>query len=216
MADNYVQLRAEGSGKKKRTQTHTVNSQEVHSDYAIVTDEATDVQSRVLNAEPGVSDYGQVVRVASHHLTNRVYKHWQVIGLTGNTTEALQTLTPVTGFTADSTASTFIVTSGKTLCIQNLTVMNRSDAATAFWVRANLRVNTGGTVTASSPIAHSVTLPYRSVAAAAANFGSFDEGWIPGGLWVPAGASYGISFVSASGTAARLKCDIYMYGYEFG
>lgn len=207
----YIQLDADGTGKKKRTQTLTVASNILHTGYDIRVGE-TGNRAAVLNAAPSSADYGLLTRNAPQARDQRFY---QVLGLTGNTTEALQTLTPTSNFVTGSTGTTFTVTAGKTLFVEHLGIHNRSDAATAFWARANLRVNTAGTATASSPIALSATLPYRSVAAAAAGFGSFDEVWYPGGVYIPAGASFGISYVSSSGTAARLKVDIFLVGFEF-
>lgn len=208
---SFIQVGADGTGKKKRTQTHTVDTQTVHTGYDIVTADTVDAQAPVLNTMPATGDYGLSVRAVAPSRTQMLF---QVSDLQGNTTEALQTLTPVVDFTTGTGAATFTVTTGKTFVVSHLGIQNRSNAATAFWALANLRVNTGGTVTATSPIALTSTLPYRSVAAAAANFGSFDEVWYPGGLWIPSGASWGVSFVSSSGTAVRLRFDIYLTGWE--
>jgi hypothetical protein len=71
--------------------------------------------------------------------------------VTGNATEALITLTPYRDLTAGSTATTFAVTSGKRLRLQQLVVTWRNNTAAAGGVTVRLRL-LAGTVLVTSPV----------------------------------------------------------------
>ena len=208
MADNYVQLQPDSTGKKMRTQDRTVNAQSVHEQYTIICDETTGSAAKVTNAVPGSTDYGQVVRVVQPARTQRTI-YVQATAANSVTTEALITASNVLGFATATTGTTFTVTSGKTFYIQSVIVGFALSTAAAAWGRINLRVNTGGTATATSPIAATVTVPTQSTAAIAG--GGFGAATFPDGLALPAGASFGVSHI-ASATTGILNFTI--VGYE--
>lgn len=209
MADDYVALNPDAAGKKIRTQSRTVGANSVHEQYTITCDEATGNAARVLNAVPASTDYGQVVRPVPVTRTQRsIYA--QATAANAVTTEALISCTSVLNFTTGSTATTHTVTAGKTFHIQSITLGFALTASAANWGRINLRVNTGGTATATSPIAASVTVATQSTAVAGG--GGFGLATYADGLWLPAGASFGISHVALATTAI---VNFIIVGYEF-
>lgn len=212
MADDYVQLNPDNAaGKKIRTQTRTVGANSVHEQYTITCDETTGQAARVLNAAPASTDYGQVVRPV---LPDRVQRSIYVQATAANavTTEALISATPVTNFTTGSAATTFTVTAGKTFHIQSITLALALTSTTSMWGRINLRVNTGGTATATSPIAASLTVATQSTAVAGG--GGFGLATYADGLWLPAGASFGVSHIAGPSVTTAIV-NFIIVGYEF-
>lgn len=209
MADGYVQLNPDSTGKKVRTQSRTVGADTVHEQYSILCDETSGNAAKVQNAVPASSDYGLTVRRVDPARTQRTL-YVQAAAANAVTTEALITTSNVLGFATATTGTTFTVTSGKTFHIQSILLAVALTSTVATWGRINLRVNTGGTATATSPIAASVTVPTQSTAVAGG--GGYGVATYADGLWLPAGASFGVSHV-ASATTAILNFAI--VGYEF-
>lgn len=210
MADDYIQLPADGAGKKQRTQSRTVGANTVHETYAINTDATTGNSARVLNAAPAATDYGLVVRRVDPARTQRTFHG---LGFTPAASETLVTLTPVTAFASGSTGTSFAVTSGKTYRLQALFISHRLTSATAQFLRISVRVNTSGAVATTSPIVATAMIPSYLAAA-----GGGASAWLPlpEGLDIPASAGanvqIGVTHI-ATGTAA--VCDVTLVGYEY-
>lgn len=82
----------------------------------------------------------------------RTYVTLTAVGIAGVTSEALATFTKNVGGTATASQTNYTITSGKTLRVQGMVVGLRAGAAAIQWVQVNLRHNTGGATTASSPL----------------------------------------------------------------
>lgn len=207
MADDFIQMNPDGSGKKIRTQNRTVGANTVHEQYTITTDETTGNTARVLNTAPAATDYGLVVRPAPPLRTQRtLYIQSQTPSATG---PALYTTSSVLNFATATTGTTFTVTSGKTFRVMAMTVTQYNSTTTAGWARMLLVVNTGGTATATSPIAAQLT---ATSAAAVANVGECAVVAFPEGIDIPSAASFAVP-VTVSATTARF--DIALFGYEY-
>lgn len=216
MANSYSQAGPDRTGKKKRTQTATVGSDTVHAGYDIQTSDATGNRSRVLNANPTTTDYGIVSReVSSKAGYGRTERTFVATGLTGNKTAAtLISMTPYTDYVAGGATTTFTVTSGKTFVVQYMTMTNLvAVATTIFWARFELRVNTGGAVVATSPIAATLSVP-PNMSTAAAIGGQSKSLSLGEGVAIPSGAGFGMTQIDSGGTAIRLNMDVALYGYE--
>lgn len=136
--------------------------------------------------------------------------------INSNSTEALVTLTPTNDFATGTAANNFTVPAGKTFRPQMLIMGGRVATANAppNWGVARLRANVSGAVAVSSPLIGSVHIRLRNTNAVA--IGHVDSFRFPEGtVDLPAGASYGISFDTATGTVARTVWSICLIGYEF-
>jgi len=135
-----------------------------------------------------------------------------IAGVTGVTTEALVSMVPQRGGTAAGAATTFTVTSGKTLRLTNIFVgFITSTSATVTSGRFSLRMVASGTPTASSTIVMSFPLSFPS-SAAALNEGTSQFIDIPGGLEFSGTMSFGISQVMSS---ANSTIWVSVLGYEY-
>lgn len=129
---------------------------------------------------------------------------------TAATTEALITLTPITDGTAGTAGTSFTITSGKRFRIQALTVSTRNAAAAIQGVIVNLRVNTAGATTATSPLLLSVG---TGTIAATANVSNGNCAAIPDGLEILGNGTVTIG-VSQVGTATANN-TVTLVGYEY-
>lgn len=208
MADSFIQMPADGTGKKVRTQTRVVGTDTVHESYVINTDETTGNTARVLNAIPAATDYGLLVRRID---PARTPKTFLASGVAGTTTDALLTLTPVTNFVNGTNATTHAVASGKTLRLMGLTISQYTTAATANWTRVFVRCNPSGVVANTSPVVVAGQIPGT---AAAANTGATAHLDFPDGIDIPfgSGAQIGISAISLATTSV---ITVSLVGYEY-
>lgn len=129
--------------------------------------------------------------------------------VTGVTTEALSTMAINKGGTTSS-ATSYTVTSGKTLRIQGIFMCVLGSSTTAAFGRARLRA-VNGTLSVSSPMVFSLDDGSFTGTAAAGN----GEGqWIiiPDGLEIPAGWQIGISQVINT-TSSTISVSL--IGYEY-
>lgn len=207
MADNYIQMNPDGTGKKIRTQDRTVGANSVHEQYSINTDEVTGNTARILNANPATTDYGIVVRPAPLTRTHRViYLQSQTPSATAAT---VYTMSSSLGFATATTGTAFTVTTGKTFRVMAMSVTQYNSTTTAGWARMLLTVNTGGTAVAGSPISAQLT---ATSAAAVANVGECAVIQFPEGIDIPAAASFTVA-LAVSATTARV--DYSLIGYEY-
>lgn len=208
MADTFIQMPADGTGKKVRAQSRVVGADTVHETYVINTDPTTGNSARVLNAPPAATDYGLVTRRIDPARTQRTLHG---IAAASAVAETLFTLTPVTQFVAGSTGTSIAVTAAKTFRIQSITAGLRQGAATATYARVSIRVNPSGAVTTTSPVIASILLPTWL---AAIGGGASLPVPIPEGLEVPvgAGAQIGATHIAL---ATGNFVDVVIQGYEY-
>ena len=136
-----------------------------------------------------------------------------VDSLSGITTEALATLNITKGLVAQTAATSYTVTSGKTLRIQSITLTVVPPSTTAATSR--IRVRAAATVAASSPV-------IANVAAGSANVAFYagqTQAEIPEGLEVAGGQQIGISHIESSiiagSTTTGAGVSFCLIGYEY-
>lgn len=113
-------------------------------------------------------------------------------------TDTMMTLTETTGFVVGSNASSFSVTSGKTLRIQSIYVSDTGGSA-----RVRLRVSSSGSVTTSTLI----VTPYLLSSGVLFTLPS-------GGIELSGNNQFGISMVQFDGPGYH-NTDIFIIGYEY-
>lgn len=214
----YMQVGADGAGKKERTQTFVDGSDTTHVAYNINVDESTGNQTRMLNAHPSTSDYALISRNLDEGEPGGIvrYAHsYTAKDLNSNTTETLQTLTPVADFVAETAGTSFVVPANRVFRIQAFILACRIANATSppLYGWARLRVDPSTTVTAASPMVAEIMCFVTK--AAAIGVGDVRSSPVGNGIDIPAGASWGITLQTATGTAARTLWDITVIGYEF-
>lgn len=211
MADSFIQMPGDGTGKKVRTQSRVVGVDTVHESYVINTDPTDGSAAAVKNVPPGASDYGMVVRRVDPARTQR---NFQLVAFaTTATADTMMSITPITGFASAAAATSFAITAGKTFRIQAIMAAMRLSSAATHYAQIRVRVNTNGAVTTASPIIANILLP---APAALANAGIAVPLDIPEGLDVPAsaGANVQIGFsVQTSLIATVVDCMV--MGYEY-
>ncbi len=156
--------------------------------------EITDGYGNVLGTSnnPLVTSSGSSARVAKTFYVNNQ------LG-TGFFSEAMVTLTPTSDFTAGSTGTSFGVTSGKTLRIQNIIVTLASGAPSVGTVK--VRISSSGSVTtSSSPIATFTSENFLTNVS------------FPDGLELSGSMQLGVSFKSGNSSQGF---DCYIVGYEY-
>jgi hypothetical protein len=131
--------------------------------------------------------------------------------LTGVTTEALGSMNSTKGFVAQTAGTTYTVTAGKTLRLQSLVITVRDTTTTLSTSRVRVRVNTSGTVVASSPIAYAVEV-VNLPGTAAAGVGTAEAVDFPDGLEIPGGSQIGMSHIESSVSCTISVC---LLGYEY-
>lgn len=143
----------------------------------------------------------------------RTVKIYECSTTAGVTTEAMLTLTPLSGFVAGSTGTSFSVTSGKTFRIQAINVSVRTTATnSSASAIVRLRISSSGAVTTG-------TTPAASVAALTGNATTTVVGWaasdqmiFPDGLELSGTMQFGLSQL-ASATSTTIDAQI--IGFEY-
>ena len=128
--------------------------------------------------------------------------------VTGVTTEALLTMTPVRTVTAGSAATTFAVTSGKTMRIQAIFVNVKSTTAAIESVVCHVRMNST-TVTATSQLFFSCGV---STLAATSGSNNGEAFFIPDGFEISGTTQFGISQLASS---TSCTVDVTLVGFEY-
>ena len=141
--------------------------------------------------------------------TGRTIKVYTATSVTGVTTEAMLTLTPLTNFTAGSTGSSFSVTSGKTFRIQSIVATIQSTTTTAVSGAVRLRISASGTVTTGTTATASIGTDATS---AQNGGGSTNILHFPDGLEISGTMQFGLSQVAGS-TSSTVSASI--IGYEY-
>jgi hypothetical protein len=189
----------------------------VHTQYNTLADESHANPASILSAKPGASDYGLVTRSLGRTDAARTFKcYYTAAAINSNTTEALISLTPTSDFVTGTAGTAFTVPAGKTFRPQYLGLSGRIATATSppAWGAVRMRAVASGSVSATSPVVAGLFAPLRAITAVGIGVAQgrrFDKGEAD----VLAGGQWGISFVTASGTAARTVWEVYLIGYEF-
>jgi hypothetical protein len=136
---------------------------------------------------------------------------YEISAVAGVTTEALLSLTPLTGFVAGAAATTFTITSGKTFRIQAMTLTVRTTTTVAAGAVVRLRITSTGTPTTSTPVTATV--------GATSGSGTTVSGWansatvtFPDGLELSGTMEFAISTL-ASSTSCTL--DVSLIGFIY-
>jgi hypothetical protein len=137
----------------------------------------------------------------------RVSKAYSAV-FTAATTEALVTLTPISDGTAAATATSFGVTSGKRLRIQQVCVSTRNAGAAGQGVVIQLRMTSTGAVTATSPLVGTIA---TGTNLAIANSANSDCMVMPDGFELSGTQQFGVSQVGS----ATANNTVVIQGFEY-
>lgn len=141
--------------------------------------------------------------------SGRVYVNFAGVNpVTGVTTEALITLTPYRDLVAGSTATTFAVTSGKRLRLQQLVVTWRNNTAIAGGVTIRLRM-LAGTVLVGSPV-HATLNASTSLATIGSGQTAILD--LPDGLELSGTMQLGLTQICVG---AVVGFDVNLIGFEY-
>jgi len=144
--------------------------------------------------------------------SGRVLKTYATVGdtgITGVVAPTLVTMTPYANLVAGTAATTFAVTAGKTLRLQQLTVTWRNNTAAAGGVTIRFRM-LAGAVLVGSPI--HMTLNANSAASIAIGGGGSNSYQFPDGFELSGTMQFGIT-QQAIGIVAGFSVEV--VGYEY-
>jgi hypothetical protein len=143
----------------------------------------------------GVLGFGSVDLTGHQRVTptysGRAYQTFTFVQQAGVTSEALASTTSNANGTTTGAVTTFTIPTGKTLRITAITLACRLGAGAAGQCLLNLRNNTTGATTASSPLVYSIE---ADEAASVSGTGETVHVDIPDGLEFTAGGSNSIGF----------------------
>ena len=131
--------------------------------------------------------------------------------ITGVTSEALATMQIVKGLVAQTAATSYTVTAGKTLRIQSMSVTVRDTTSTLAMGRVRIRGVNSGSVAANSPLVAALEV-VNMPGTAAANIGESDMWCFPDGIEIPGGAQIGVSHIENTTSSTISFCIV---GYEY-
>ncbi len=179
-------------------------------------DQTTDGTTNKVQAFPQAITKGTqgTVGVTTQDLKDagRVLKTYATVGdtgITGVVAATLVTMTPYADLVAGTAATTFAVTSGKRLRLQQLNVTWRNNTAAAGGVTIRLRM-LAGSVLVGSPI--HMTLNANSAASAAIGGGGSNSYQFPDGFELSGTMQFGIT-QQAIGAVAGFSVEV--IGYEY-
>lgn len=181
----------EGSGKTLDAAQVTVSATTVQREVVVIGDPATGSQYAEVNPKGTQADNALGVQALID--AGRTQVTLWVDSISGITTEALATLNITKGLVAQTAATAYTVSAGKTFRVQSMRLSCVNSTATAVVSRARLRV--GATVSATSPVVFDMKCP---ALAAVALEGQSVWADIPNGLEIPSGNQIGISHVESS------------------
>jgi len=204
----YVGLPPDGTGKKVDTSELVVSSNTVERQNVCIADGQTAAAIADVTAKGSQAAYGLGVQELKD--AGRTPITLYANSVTGVTSEALLTITQVKGGTAQTAATNYTVTSGKTFRITSFTVTGTTSAAAVNNVRGTMRYVTSGTVTASSaPI---ITAQAAGIVATSGSALIPVSIMIADGFEIPSGANYGISQI-ANSTSTTIS--VMVTGFEY-
>jgi hypothetical protein len=131
---------------------------------------------------------------------------WFTDAITSITAEALISIAVNKGGTGQAAATTYTVTTGKTLRLQGLYASVQETNSTVQYVK--VRVRSGTTVTTSSQVVAGLLVS----SSGSTNNAGYAEQSIPDGMEIAGGQQVGISMVSGTTNGA---VTITLIGYEY-
>lgn len=143
--------------------------------------------------------------------SGRTQATFYVDQLTGVTAEALATMQITKALVAQTAATNYTVTAGKTLRIKSVSATVKCTTTTLASSRVRIRAVPSGTVTATSPIIFTLDVPGMT-GTQAANVGNTVVVPIPDGLELDAGSNFGFSHIEST-TSSNISVCIEAYEY---
>ena len=156
--------------------------------------------------EPLFLDTNKNLFVIEYKDTGRVYCVWFIDSIATTTSETLINVGANRAGTVSSPATTYTVTTGKTLRIQSFCASIQEPSSVVEYVK--LRIRSASTVNASSPVVLGLLLSTSGVT----NNAGYGEISIPDGLEIAGGQEIGISQLSDTTTA---NVTFTLIGYEY-
>ncbi len=147
----------------------------------------------------------EALAVQSLKDSGRTYLVFFIDAVTGITTEALATMTINNGGSTSS-ATSYTVTSGKTLRLQQITVAVQETNSTVQ--HSKIRVRSAGTVSASSPVIYGTQI----ATGGATNQVGNSTAAFPDGMEIAAGQQIGISHIEGTTSST---VTVTLMGYEY-
>lgn len=225
MADGIVQLPADSTGKKVDTSELTVGANTVERERVNLADPTTAAAvAGVKNADPASTDYGVEVRpvgvvkgtqgatgVPTQDLkdSGRTSVVLTATGIASVASEALITLQKDVGGTVTAGVTEYVVTAGKTLRVQAITITTR---ATTPSTTVTFSSDTWKLRQAAATLAITSALVLTATGMCATNVpGAVLDLNIIDGLEFPAATHIGFSHVGTTG----MTFDINLIGFEY-
>jgi len=204
MADSFVQVPPDSTGKKVQTYQGTVNGQTVDANAVGLINPLTNLPLTVAKGSQGA------VAIPTQDLVDsgRVYVNFAAIGVTGSTTEALVSLTPYRDLAAGTAATTHAVSAGKRLRLQQMVVTWRNNTAVAGGVTCRLRL-LAGAVLVGSPVHASAN---ATTTAATIGSGATTTVDFPDGLELSGTVQLGVTQIAVG---AVVGFDVNLIGFEY-
>jgi hypothetical protein len=141
--------------------------------------------------------------------SGRVSKLYVSTAQAGVTTEALLSLTPYAASVAGTAATSFAVTSGKTLRLQSIVLTWRNNTAAAGGVTIRFRINATGTAIVTSPVQFALN---ATTSLATIGSGTTSTFIFPDGFEISGTQQFAVTQLAVTAVVG-LECTI--LGYEY-
>jgi hypothetical protein len=211
--ESGIILPSDSTGKALRTETVTTafvsgSGGVVHQQIVSLGDPTTPANLATVGPEGGL---WVVPRGGVRHIIN-----WNVEAYSVTASEAAPTMTRSTDLAATTTTGSnpYVVTTGKTLRLQGISISGVLLGTTVTASRVIIRAAASGTAGTGSPIQFSTRLGNASVGTQAANYGLIQQDIdFADGLEFPSASSFIVTAIAS--TAAMHSLDISLWGYEY-
>jgi hypothetical protein len=208
MADGFIQVYPDSTGKQIDTSQLTVGANTVQRQRMVI---AADGTAASLAGVPagGARGGGAPPPPPRRPPGRTLFSASSAAAVAGTVAEGLMTLTPMRDGANGTAGTSFQPTTGKALRITGLVMSVRASAAVASWARFTLRMTATGAVAAASPVitAIEVGTPAQVIGATATI--PFD---VPDGLELTGNMQFGVSQIAAATTVLE---TVTVVGFEY-
>lgn len=204
MSESSIQLPPNSTGPNLRVRQNTISSATVYAEVVHMGDPSTTANLQAVNSSGQAS-------VQQGWNAGRTYLVFLLDRVTGITTEALAAMTVNKGGALTTTASSYTVTTGKTLRLQALTgnVVESGTVTSSGRIRVR---SAGSSISSSSGVILNLDFGQSASAAVAGAGNSPGAVSVPDGLEIPSGNQVAFSQVVGSTTATVTAT---LVGYEY-
>jgi hypothetical protein len=208
--ESGVVLPADATGKALRTET--VTTAFTTGAGGVVHQQVVSIADPTTGALAAVGTEGGLWVVPHGGVRHNVA--WTIQAYSVTASEAALSLNRSTDLAATAAATSYTVTTGKTLRLQGLSISGVLLGTTVTASRVTIRAAASGNATTGSPLQFSTRIGNPSIGTQAANYGLIQQDIdFADGMEFAAGASFCVT--AAATTAAMHSLDISLWGYEY-